>query len=71
MWEWDVTPALLAWVTDEVLTSPLLKGSLGERWTANTTRRFLEGDRNAQETALWAAGPVALDSALRELRSEP
>ncbi|MEA2422656.1 MAG: hypothetical protein QOF55_1755, partial [Thermoleophilaceae bacterium] len=70
MWEWGRHRVLHSWIADEVLTSPLLAEGLGGTWTAGLRERFLAGERDAEELARWAAGPVALAHALREL-AEP
>lgn len=69
MWEWEERPLMREWAADEVLRSPLLSAALGDGWLAATRQRFLAGERAAQEAVQWAAGPVALQSALRDLNS--
>ena len=68
MWEWERHRVLHSWIADTALTSPLLADALGAEWLADLRRRFLAGERDAEELARWAAGPVALAEALRELR---
>jgi hypothetical protein len=65
--QWERRPGFRAWVADDVLGSPLLEEALGERWAGRTRERFLAGDAHAEDVALWAGGPVALESALRDL----
>ena len=65
---WQERPAFRAWVAEEVLGSALIADALGERWAKRTRDRFVAGDAHAEEIALWAGGPVALQKALRDLR---
>ena len=64
---WPAHPDFRAWVADEVLGSPSLTATMGTRWCLATRRGFLAGDPEAESLALWAAGPIAFDRALREL----
>jgi hypothetical protein len=66
-WEWDDRPSMRDWVADEVLSSPLLAEGLGDGWLHAMRARFVERDGWAEEVAQWAAGPVALATALAEL----
>ena len=66
---WDARPAYFEWLRDEVVASPLVAEALGDGFAAGLRERFARGDPAAARTATWAAGPVALDAALRDLNS--
>jgi hypothetical protein len=64
---WNERPRFVEWLTDAVLTSPLLDGAVGGTWLRSTRDAFLRGDPAAAELSMWAASVVALDEAVREL----
>ena len=64
---WSERPLFVEWLTDAVLTSPLLDGAVGGTWLRSTREGFLRGDPAAAELSMWAAGVVALDEAVRDL----
>jgi hypothetical protein len=66
---WTERPRFVGWLTDRVLTAPLLDSSLGGSWLRATREAFLRGDPAAAELTMQAAAVVALDEALEDLRS--
>ena len=66
---WAERPDARDWVLDHVLPHPLTGGQLGKSWIEWTREGFPRGARRAGEQARLAAGAVALDAALAELRS--
>jgi hypothetical protein len=64
---WLRQPRMHAWLTQEVLESPLLVETMGQRWLDATRAGFLRNESVATEAVLLAAGPVALAAALRSL----
>ncbi len=64
---WREHPRFRAWIADEILRSPTLAAALGEHWCEVTREGFLVGDGTAEANALWAAGPIALESELASL----
>ena len=65
--EWESRPAMHAWIADDVLQSTLLSAAMGDEWCRNIRDGFLANERRATRTALLAAAPVALESALMDL----
>jgi hypothetical protein len=64
---WDARPGFRAWVSGQLLGSPMLADVLGETWVVRVRHGFDRGDPELEALALWASAPVALDLALAEL----
>jgi hypothetical protein len=55
------------WLSESVLSSATLEDSMGVAWCKTVRERFLRGDGQAEEAAMWAGGPIALAEELRAL----
>jgi hypothetical protein len=65
---WSENPRLREWMVEEVIDSPLLAEGLGDEWVAAARRRFVAPDAAYDdETLLWAATAVTLESAISGL----
>jgi hypothetical protein len=67
--EWRSRPKLRRWIAEDALGSALVESAMGRRWAEETRSSFLNDDSMATNHALLAAAPVALESALQELRA--
>jgi hypothetical protein len=65
---WSDRPLNRGYIADGVLSSELLRSSMGSRWADGVRTGFLAGEAHATEIAFLATGISALDVALKALR---